>query len=1169
MGTQHPEFSSTTSTSPPFTLDPHAPPFSTAPPTGQVSSFDPTAAPPSAIESLARGRRSQRSFISRAHRREGRDSAIGSPSQQANVPRRRSSEGDSGIPHDPFYAQDGELLADEAAQPYVEDNSAMARHSASLNAAASRDHDQTPQTQRLASIHRAFAHDDPDDSSLELDGQLMRLMSQGNGPRSSLEHDAIIDSSRHRSMRILFNNAMKRPRDKIENIDSNNITQILNSKGAVAAMVYSNCIPNPKANDIWPECRSPTKLPSHYSLLDRNMRNTTESRSKPRPLEDGRHPAGITQPLHKTGACLPDAHVGRPQWRLPVELVELIAEYLNRDDIKSLRLVSRELNYYVSQVIFETVVVPFNTEIYGMLGQEPKIDFKGKKRVKIERPGYLWKNANGDEMYNGHGLDVFRGFGKHIIKYGMSFEVSEASLSMPPTKLLTEKKTSFWGNYDWPFDEYRRFDAMAGLETAADETPRMKIAFSELSKVKELALSIDSGLGWLNGPDRSIRARILQKPPQVFGTSKDIPDRRAQAQQELWRQIEACHRIANNDVRFATLYRMDGQRSLAELNVANMLAEQQPNMPYLDLQLLHEATPHDAADIQIPISFDDPEVLNHFVLAPCCSGNGILFSSPVLPPDAGQLMSPIIPANLTKAQKEWLLETEWAQRAFLSSYMLSVIDNPLTFTPVHTLNISRLSDRYLPMLSRADFWSALPNLTNVTLIVIPGWRTVYKDEAGFVDAPRIRPFQGMDHFFKLLQNHIAHRSNIRSLTFGWESGGEHAEGVHARNKLIMPAPLRSSMRFANNLIPAPDALLDDNVNRLMASLLHFPHVERLTLKNCWITPPALLQFVKIHDSLKLRHLVLDSVSLTAMPRLAGNANPQPAGGALWNPLNNGGAQAVVQAQAQQPVLPFNLQTIQMQLSQLLPLQANNGIQQQSQITALQNMIQQQIQQLQAQNPQQAQAQAQAQGQGNVQTQQSQLTLNTITNIATQLQYVQHHIAAFHQLPLPAGVSSYAYLQSALKAQPREGSWLNIIDIISPGTNLFDFGSEYSQADSERCTSLQSIEFISCGYAKLMNPNLDQTTIESADGLAAAFRNPIFTKRYLALAPAMLSSKWTNLGEIVQEVDLVELGALDAGWNLQTGWTDKEKARSVEFDGLLPGGSGRFSGVIRQSDRVVD
>ena len=136
----------------------------------------------------------------------------------------------------------------------------------------------------------------------------------------------------------------------------------------------------------------------------------------------------------------------------------MVADYLNRDDIKSLRLVSRELNQIVSQILFKTVVVPFNTEIYGMLSQE--------QASGAGTSNFVWKNANGDDVYNGHGLDVFRGFGAHIVKYGMSFEVSEVALAKPPVKILTEHHESFWGTFDWPFVEYRRFEDVEGLESA-------------------------------------------------------------------------------------------------------------------------------------------------------------------------------------------------------------------------------------------------------------------------------------------------------------------------------------------------------------------------------------------------------------------------------------------------------------------------------------------------------------------------------------------------------------------------------------------------------------------------------------------------------------------------------------------------------------------------------
>jgi hypothetical protein len=964
-------------------------------------------------------------------------------------------------------------------------------------------------------------------------------------------------------------------------------------------MLYNSIRPDPGANDIWPECRSSAKLPARYFLLDQSKQPSSDLDPKYRPYKkNGKKAATTTQ--NEESQDLPDATAGRPEWRLPVELVELIANHLNRDDIKALRLVSRELNHNVSQVIFQTVVVPFNTEIYGMLGQEAKPDFKGKKRAQIEQPSYSWINANGDEVYNGHGLDVFRGFGRHIRKFGMSFEVNEDSLSLPPVKSLTEKKTSFWGNYDWPHEEYRRFDAVAGLETAADETPRMKTAFSELTKVKELALSIDSGLGWLNGPDRSIRARVLHRPARVFGTTKVVPDRRAQAQQELWEHIEACHQNAGSDVRLATLYRMDGQRPLSELKEANNLADVQPQMPYLDPQLIHAAAPYSTADIPVPTSFDDPYVLDRFVSTPSPSGTGILFSSNKIPSEGAQLVNPIIPANLTKAQREWLLETEWAQRAFMSSYMLSIIDNPTTFEPVHTLNVSGLSDRYLPMLNRSDFWEALPNLHNVTIMLIPGWRAVQKDEAGFVDTPKICPTRCIGVLFDLLRDHIACRANIRHLKVGFVTGGEHAEGLYARNKLLFPAPVMD-LRILAETPPSfhSTALVATDVTRLGGCLLQFPHVEKLVLNNCWITPPALLNFVSMHDHHKLQTLVLDSVSLTAV--LHPNANPHhiaQQAAALQNimpaQLGVGALLGAVGAQAphfvpnQQQFLQAYIQTLQMQLQQL---QANAMNFQHNNIAALQNQLQQQIGQIHnvagQQHLQLHQAQGQGQTQGQVQapiqatTQQPQQQAQTfaqqhisfanVAHLATQVHQLQTQIAAGQQPPLlPAAANGQApgNTQSALKAKPREGSWMDIIDQISPGTNLSDFESDHSKADSDRTTSLRTIEFVSCGYAKLANASFDQADVDPR-GLAAVLRNPMFSKRVVALAPAMLSSKWTHLGEIVQEIDPSELAALDAGWNLRTGWEDAEAARAVEFDGLLAGGTGRFTGTIRHSDRVVD
>ncbi|KAF2194785.1 hypothetical protein K469DRAFT_744593 [Zopfia rhizophila CBS 207.26] len=968
--------------------------------------------------------------------------------------------------------------------------------------------------------------------------------------------------------------AMKRPREKFEPGDEKDLIKTLVKKGAVSVMLYHTGIPHPGANDVWPNIRDAAKLPAQYFLLGQEKRTlpATATRAKRFSFRDSLRPTKILKlkvrspdPEPPPETDVPQAQIVWPAGEFPTELFEEVAGYLNRDDIKAMRLVCREFNRHVSQVLFKTVVVPFNTEIYGMLGKEQKQDIKGKRKMKVvpnshlfwknsTNNGLFWKNANGDDVYNGHGLDVFRGFGQHILRYGMSFEVNEDALAKPPEKTLTERHTSFWGSYEWPYDEYRRFEDVAGLESAADETPRMKIAFSELAKVRELALSINSGLGWLHGPDRSIRARIFQRLPEVFGTLGKIPDRRAQAQKDLWDYIESCHRAAESDVKLATLYRVESnQRALLEYS--NHVLQEQPEMPFLDPHIINEAIPHDSADIQIPTSFEDPDVLERFVSAPQSPGTGLLFTSSVFPTDAGQLRNAIIPANLTKAQKEWLLETEWAQRAFLSSYMLSIIDNPITFKEVHTLNISQLSDRYVAMMSRKDFWNALPGLKNVRIQVIPGWRNVVKDEAGFVETPKISPSNGIDPFYELLKFMISGRANIRKLTFGWATGGEHAEGVHARNRNILPAPL----------LPA-DSTLEQNPGDFREQLLQFPHVEELTLKNCWITPPVLQELVRQHDKLSLKTLVLDSVSLTAMLRQQANAQPQHhaqqvagqvagmlaahmlpaavnAGGPMLGFPPVGGNPPANQQINQNPVTPHQLLQAQIQALQL------------------------QIQQLQTQNNLHAQGQAavlQAQLQSQIQLQ-NQQNQPVAAHWWLQAQMpAPQPAAAPAPAPAPVAPQPTQNGQTILQSQPRVGSWMYILDIISPGLNLSDFNSEHSLADPERRTSLRSIHFISCGYVKLPYVQVDQTAIEPANPL---IRNPLFTKKYNALAPAMLSAKWPLLGEIVQEVDTAELAGLNAGWYLETGWKDVEEARAVEFDGLLPGGTGRLSGWVRKADRM--
>ncbi|KAF2466328.1 uncharacterized protein BDR25DRAFT_306154 [Lindgomyces ingoldianus] len=1152
-----------------------------------------------------RGRGSRRVYNTRSRRRGGSSSGLGSsPSPlRAEARRRRGSTTDAirNLRAGPNSLLLSGTLHETDSSPGLleEEDHALYAHD-DLNAGSSSLHwNQPSMFPRPAWPAGTNSTPEEEDECADLDEQLSRLSSRLTPQSSQLSIDDLYIPSRFKTR----GGVMKRSRDKFETNDSKDIMRTLAKKGAVSVLCYHRETPDPGANDVWPSVRNPAQLPARYFLLDREGRAVqTETKTKRYTFRDAVRPAKILKLKVKSPnleAPVDERPLPTTVWpagKIPTELYEEVASYLNRDDIKSMRLVCREFDMHISQVLFNTVVVPFNTEIYGMLDKDQKPGPKGKKNVKVDK--LVWNNAHDGDVYDGHGLDVFRGFGERIHQFGMSFDVNEDSLARPPEKTLTENLTSFWGNYEWPYEQYTRFEDVAGLESAADETPRMKEAFTELKKVRELALSVDSGLGWLTGPDRSIRARILQRQPEVFGRSKKIPDRRAQAQLELWDHVESSHRAAESDVRLATLYKIEGNRAMAELLDPNMQHRGQPEMPYLDPRIINEAIQHDAADAQVPSSFDDPDTLDRLVMMPSSPGLGILFSSTTTPTDFGQLQSPIIPKNLTKAQKEWLLETEWAQRAFLSSYMLSIIDNFTlgTFQHVHTLNISQLSDRYLPTINRQDFWNALPSLKKVILLVIPGWRTVAKDEAGFVETPTVSPSSNINAFYELLRNINGRRDvvgkdrvkrcNIEKLTFGWVGGGEHAEGVHARNRNLLPAPLLQA-----------DVATEQDAAIISQRILQFPYVEELTLKNCWITPPVLRQLVQQHDKLSLKSLVLDSVSLTAMLRNPGNANHNNVGpfigaglqaGMLGGFLNNANnANAVQQAQQNPPtpqqLLQLHIQTTQLQIHHLQVQALANNHNQQATITALQTQLQQQLQ-LQVQMHVQGQPQVNLPVQNPVQQnnaaggvpawmqqgnnwvqQQGQNNLNNVGvggNIWAINQAAAPAVAAAHAPPpLPQLAQSP---QTVLKAQPREGSWLYLLDIISPGLNLSDFSNTHSLADSDRTTSLQSISFLSCGYAKLPYLQFDQVAIEPSNPIP---KNPVFTKRYNTLSSVMLGSKFPLLAEIVQEVDANELGALMAGWYLETGWKDEDAKKGPEFDGLLPGGTGRFSGVVRRSDRV--
>ncbi len=480
-------------------------------------------------------------------------------------------------------------------------------------------------------------------------------------------------------------------------------------------------------------------------------------------------------------------------------------------------------------------------------------------------------------------------------------------LSNPPEKSTQETHQAFWGEYRWPYQKYQRYKVCAGLEKTADESRSMTAAFSNLTQVTELALSMDSGLGWLCGPDISDRARIFNDKGRVFGSKSSIVDARRRQQAKTWeilcgqssrravlsKQVDflrhtsfpsskAAIRPAMNSnpptaQKNRTLDNISNNRDLTANGNAHLRqhgrldresALQYENILYaaafqeMESDVEGQAADGEAEDEDTNTEGDENEDENldnqDWTFAPGSSHPEINVKQEAPPLFFGGVELPlicstntcatdnsdaseeslIIPKALSPAQKELLLETEWAQRAFLASYTLAVIDNKNISAAVHTLNIAALSSRHISSLRRHDLWRSLPNLRTLVLNISPDWRDVAKENGSFVATPAIYPTAASTALGAFLQDFISHLKSVRNLGLGWLGGGEHATGLYARNQNICLAPLGGQ------------------------TMVHLPYVRQLTISNCWFYPDQLSRFVKRHQK-TLLGLKLDSVSLTA------------------------------------------------------------------------------------------------------------------------------------------------------------------------------------------------------------------------------------------------------------------------------------------------------------------
>ncbi|OAQ68320.1 F-box domain-containing protein [Pochonia chlamydosporia 170] len=516
--------------------------------------------------------------------------------------------------------------------------------------------------------------------------------------------------------------------------------------------------------------------------------------------------------------------------QVPVEVFDIITSYLTRAEVRNLRLVCREFEAKILAQYFRNVVVPFRSELYSGLSRN--------------QDGTL-KHSTSSLFSNG--MHIFESFGPHILRFALSLELDEDSLAYPPVKSTQEAVPAFWGIYRWPHKSYHRYTDLEGLEQTADETEGMKAALRCLTKVRNIGLCCDAGLGFLLGPDKRARDTIVQHP--VFAT---VDWRRHQRSSQRARQPAITVADFNDVARDPNHSTFPNPMAFRNTILERMAADagytghQVPEA----VRIMLDTENTNLKDI----NFDE----RSSPLSPSFDLDGELRQLVPFTSFREASNTPLIPTNLTRAQKEMLLELEWAHRAMIQSYVLAMIDNASIgcFRNVTTFTIAKIPGGHVHLLCRQDLWESIPGLKNVSLGVVADWRKLTASTPGFVEDMSISPVESFGKVFTLLNDHIAKCRSIESIHFEWICGGELAPSSYQRNSYILPVP------FINppGCMVIPTAVRDDQRN-----LLHLPYIKHLSLKNCWSSPHIFLQTVRQFALSSLEKLELESVSLSGPP----------------------------------------------------------------------------------------------------------------------------------------------------------------------------------------------------------------------------------------------------------------------------------------------------------------
>ncbi|KAL6240949.1 hypothetical protein RBB50_012208 [Rhinocladiella similis] len=532
-----------------------------------------------------------------------------------------------------------------------------------------------------------------------------------------------------------------------------------------------------------------------------------------------------------------------------------IAQHLSPQDIGSLRLVNRTLAQRLGPILFRNVVVNFGNTFFDIDNAE-------------------WDGRCGHPPSN----SMLKKYGDNINQFGIAFEYDLNGLANASEKIIEKEQDAWFGRFTWPTENYPRYPALQAQEDLVDHNrPLLREAFKHVTKASELGLCIDSGHGWLEGPDISDLAlfdRRTKNGGKVFGKTFKTEDVWTTLGRNLyfhWAQQNTIHetikwlnRHAGDDLENAphraSFSNMDEIDFLNHVETGNIESFRETPNPRSEFEDAHVGEFSSTRRIRPNVDSYSASVLGAdpgqwplifcgYNLAAELGGANERLHTKIAQP----YCSPLLPGSLTEAQAQWLMETAWAQRAFLSAYTTAIITNKQNFANIHTLRISKLSSGLLPSMEQPEFWRSLPGLKHLQILVSPDWRQDYLiGDRAFATNMLISPAKAAERFTQFLRLHITKLETLLSLTIGYVGGGENAVGMFARNQHVLFAPIIDDPRDWLHRPARPSIVT------------RFDHIRELKFENCWFTPWMLREFMETSKDTSLHTLNLDSVSMTAI-----------------------------------------------------------------------------------------------------------------------------------------------------------------------------------------------------------------------------------------------------------------------------------------------------------------